>query len=77
MDIIATWVHIDGEGEKSKFPQVSGKSCNLKFLQVYWECMMVFFSTSLRFNKEKTHFLFTNTEDIPKIEDFYLEGFLE
>lgn len=77
MDIISTWVHIDGEGEESKFPQVSGKSSNLEFQRVYWECMVVFFSTSLRFNKEKTHFLFTNTENIPQIEGFNVKGFLE
>ena len=77
MDIIATWVHIDKKGEESKFPQVSGKSSNLDFQRVYWDCMVVFFSTSIRFNQGKMHYLFTNAEDIPQFEDFDVKGFLK
>jgi hypothetical protein len=76
MEIIATWIHIDAEGEESKYPQVSGKSSNLEFQRTYWECIIVFFASSLRFNKDKKHILFTNTDIIPILDDFNIKNFL-
>ena len=76
MDIIATWIHIDAIGEESNYPQVTGESSDLEFQRTYWECIIVFFASSIRFNKDKKHILFTNTNCIPILDDFNIKNFL-
>lgn len=75
MDIIATWVYLDKRGEESNFAQLRGISSSLTFQEVYWKCAVVFFETSLRFNKDKRHILFTNATEIPVINKIDLAAY--
>lgn len=75
--IIATWIYLDNEDEKSYFPQMGGDSSNLNFQKTYWKCVACFFATSLRYNKEYEHYLFTNSTEIPSIDGFNLKKFFE
>lgn len=76
-DIIATWVYLDSEGEESFFPQVRYKSSSEKAQRVFWQCIVVFFSSSLRFHSDKRHILFTNAKELPSIKRFSVEKFCE
>jgi len=60
--IIATWIYLDSKTEESNYPQVGTNSSSEKFQEVYWKCIVVFFETSLRFNQNVEHILFTNSE---------------
>lgn len=75
MDIIASWIYLDRVGEESNFPQVQGKSSSLKFQETFWKCLVVFYESSLRFNKDKKHMLFTNTDSFPTIEGLNMRNF--
>jgi hypothetical protein len=75
--IISTWVYLDGEDEKSKYPNNSVKadSASPEFQAIYWRCVVVFFATSLRFHKDVRHILFTNTENIPTVDGMNISDF--
>ena len=74
---IATWVYLDSSSEKSKYPNNKGDSTTPEFQAVYWRCIVLFFKTSLRFNKNATHLLFTNTAVIPTIDGMDLSIFFK
>ena len=74
---IATWVYLDSVLEKSKYPNNKGDSTSPEFQSVYWRCIVVFFKTSLRFNTNTTHVLFTNTEVLPVVDGLNLKSFFE
>ncbi|APQ18507.1 hypothetical protein [Maribacter hydrothermalis] len=78
-NIISTWVYLDSEEEKSKYPNnsVKASSNSPEFQAIYWRCVIVFFQTSLRFHKNHRHILFTNTENIPLINGFSIKDFFE
>ena len=65
---ICTWLCIDEKGEESLFPQSGVKSSSSKHQNIYWRCIVVFFVSSKRFNKQEKHILFTNTRVIPTID---------
>jgi hypothetical protein len=69
MNHICTWLCADKKGEESIFPQSSGqKSSSQSHQNIYWRCLIVFFITSRRFNKNEKHILFTNVDSLPVIE---------
>lgn len=67
MNYICTWLCADKKGEESLFPQSGKKSSSQAHQNIYWRCLIVFFITSKRFNKNEKHLLFTNVKDLPKI----------
>jgi len=75
IEYIATWVYLDSATEKSKYPNNKGDSTTPEFQAVYWRCIVVFFKTSLRFNRNASHLLFTNTKEIPTIDGLDLKEF--
>ncbi len=75
--IIATWIHLDPPEEESIFPQVGGSSSSQKFQEIYWRCVAVFFETSLRFNENARHILFTNSDQIPIINKLDIKKYLK
>lgn len=77
--IISTWVYLDGEDEKSKYPNntVKSDSASPEFQAIYWRCVVVFFSTSLRFHKGFRHILFTNTPTLPTVDGLNISDFFE
>lgn len=74
-EYIATWVYLDSSTEKSKYPNNKGDSTTADFQAVYWRCIVVFFKTSIRFNKIAKHIIFTNTNDIPTVDGLNLKEF--
>ena len=74
---IATWVYLDSTEEKSNYPNNKGDSTSTEFQAVYWRCIVVFFKTSLRFNKQATHVLFTNSNSIPTVDGIDLNVFFK
>lgn len=74
---IATWVYLDSQEEKSNYPNNKGDSTSPEFQAVYWRCIVVFFKTSLRFNKQAKHVLFTNSKTIPKVDGLALNLFFK
>ena len=76
-EYIATWVYLDSAAEKSKYPNNKGDSTTSEFQAVYWRCIVIFFKTSLRFNKNAKHLIFTNTKNIPIVDGLDLKVFFE
>ena len=52
----------DKLGEESEFPQMAAPSSSLAFQSVYWRCLYVLFSSSIRLNRSARHILFCNTQ---------------
>jgi hypothetical protein len=73
---ICTWIYCDSNQEESLYPQVGGNSSSLRFQEIYWKCVVVFFATSIRNNPDQNHILFTNTKSVQPMERFDLIGFL-
>lgn len=79
MDIISTWIYLDGPEESSEYPQV-GKASHLPgFQKVYWRCVAVFFEMSVRNNPDCRHILFSNVAEdkLPKVDGLDLKSFLK
>lgn len=74
---IATWIYLESKSEKSKYPNNKGDSSSKSFQEVYWKCIVIFFETSLRYNKNAHHILFTNTQELPVINGFSVEEYLK
>lgn len=74
---IATWIYLESAAEKSKYPNNKGDASSKKFQEVYWKCVVLFYETSIRYNKDAKHILFTNTKELPTLDDFKVVDFLE
>ena len=68
MNYIGTWLCADKKGEESAFPQTGELSSSQKHQNIYWRCILLFYITSKRFNKNEKHLLFTNVEQLPVID---------
>jgi len=68
MDYICTWICTDAVGEESIYPQTGEKSSGKKHQNIYWRCILLFYATSLRFNKKQKHLLFSNTTALPVLD---------
>lgn len=73
---IATWIYLESAAEKSKYPNNKGDASSKKFQEVYWKCVVLFYETSIRYNKDAKHILFTNTKELPTIDGFKVADFL-
>jgi len=68
MNYICTWLCADEKGEESIFPQTGKLSSSQGHQNIYWRCLLVFFITSKRFNKQEKHVLFTNVKNLPVVD---------
>jgi hypothetical protein len=68
MNYICTWFCADEKGEESIFPQTGKKSSGESHQHIYWRCVILYFATSRRFNKNEKHILFTNVRELPVID---------
>lgn len=68
MEYICTWICVDGKGEESIFPQTGQLSSSQKHQNIYWRCLLLFYTTSRRFNKSEKHLLFTNAHNLPWLD---------
>ncbi len=68
MNHICTWLCADEKGEESIFPQTGQKSSSQNHQNIYWRCLILFYATSKRFNKEEKHLLFTNVKHLPHVD---------
>ena len=69
MNYVCTWLCADEKGEESIFPQTGRLSSSQNHQNIYWRCLMVFFVTSKRFNKNEKHILFTNVKQLPVVDN--------
>jgi hypothetical protein len=73
---IVTGMCCDREGEESIYPQgLNIKSSSAEFQSIYWQCVVVFFATSVRNNPSANHLLCTNAEKLPNLGNFNMEEF--
>lgn len=77
MNCICTWLCADEKGEESLFPQTGRLSSSAAHQHIYWRCLLVFFTTSRRFNKEEKHILFTNVHTLPVVDGIDVGGLLK
>jgi len=68
MNYIATWLCADTEGEESIFPQTGQISSSQSHQNIYWRCVLLFYASSRRFNKQERHLFFTNVEQLPVLD---------
>lgn len=69
MNYICTWLCADKKGEEGNFPQATGAlSSSQKHQNIYWRCILLFYITSKRFNKNEQHLLFTNVTNLPVVD---------
>jgi len=68
MNYICTWLCADVKGEESIYPQTGEKSSGQKHQNIYWRCLVLFYATSKRFNKQEKHLLFTNVRSLPVVD---------
>jgi hypothetical protein len=68
MNYICTWLCADVKGEESIYPQTGEKSSGQKHQNIYWRCLILFYTTSKRFNVTQKHLLFTNVNALPVVD---------
>ncbi|MGI4750523.1 MAG: hypothetical protein ACRYFB_07815 [Janthinobacterium lividum] len=68
MNYICTWLCADKKGEESVFFQTGELSSSQKHQNIYWRCILLFYVTSKRFNKQEKHLLFTNVKQLPNVD---------
>jgi hypothetical protein len=74
---ICTWLCVDDIGEESLFPQAGTISSSFEHQAIYWRCVLLFFVTSTRFNKSQNHILFTNSKELPLLDNVSVSEMLE
>jgi len=57
---IATWIVLDDITNETTFPSVGPRSSSSAFQQIYWQCLLGFFVSSLKQNPRYRHVLFCN-----------------
>lgn len=77
MKYICTWFCADEKGAESHFPQTGKSSSSKEHQNIYWRCILVFFTTSKRFNKNEKHILFTNVKTLPFVDEKNVAQILE
>lgn len=77
MNHICTWVCVDSEADHSYFPQTGKLSSAAGHQAIYWRCVLIFFITSIRFNRHQRHVLFTNVKELPVVDGKHVSAILE
>ncbi|WP_419803164.1 hypothetical protein [Mucilaginibacter sp.] len=76
MNYICTWLCADKKGEESVFFQTGEVSSSQKHQNIYWRCILLFYVTSKRFNKQEKHLLFTNVQQLPVVDGINVKAVL-
>jgi len=76
LNYICTWLCADKIGEESKYAQTGELSSSQKHQNIYWRCVVVFFTISKYYNPNVKHILFTNVDGLPILDGIDLEEFL-
>lgn len=77
MNYICSWFCADKKGEESLFPQTGKLSSSEEHQNIYWRCIVVFYITSKRFNKNEKHLFFTNVSHLPVVDGKDLSQFMK
>ncbi|MBC6607474.1 hypothetical protein H8B13_11655 [Hymenobacter sp. BT188] len=75
MNIVTSLCVDDTTTPESLYPQLLDISAS-KRRQVYWQCVAVFFATSVRCNPEAGHILYTNDQEVANWEGIDFRQFL-
>lgn len=73
MNTICTWFYADEKGEESYFPQSGKISSNKSHQDIYWRCVIVFYTSSTRFNQNTSHAFFTNLQQLPTVDGISIQ----
>lgn len=65
---ISTWICIDGVEDASYFPSSKGLSSDRKVQNIYWKCVLTFFTSVQKNLSGEKLILFTNTRNIPVVD---------
>ncbi|RYY08064.1 MAG: hypothetical protein EOP43_01270 [Sphingobacteriaceae bacterium] len=76
MNYICTWLCADKKGEESVFFQTGEVSSSQKHQNIYWRCILLFYISSKRFNKQEKHLLFTNVSQLPIVDNISVKDVL-
>jgi len=76
-NIIATWIYLDSKEERANYYQTGKKSNASSFQKIYWRCVVLFYETSLRYNAQFEHILFSNTSEFPIVDGLDVKQWLE
>jgi len=68
MNYVCTWLCADQTGEESLFPQTGQLSSSQSHQDIYWRCLILFFITSRRYNRQEGHILYTNVKELPVVD---------
>ena len=68
-------VDTDANGAAIEYPTLGEASSNKR--EIYWKCVFTFCVTSLRFNPDKTHYVFTNDKEEVTINGIPIRKSLE
>jgi len=77
MNYICSWFCADDKGEESNDPQTGRLSSDAEHQLTDWRCVLVFFLSSRRFNRDLPHILFTNTASLPIVDGVDVRVLLE
>jgi hypothetical protein len=77
LDYIISWFYSEDNQLKSHYPQVNMDSTSSKFQEVYWKCIVSFYTSSLKNNKDMKHIFYTNVSEFPQLRKFNLKNFFE
>lgn len=76
MNYICSWLCADEKGSESLFPQTGKSSSSKEHQDIYWRCLLLFYMTSKRFNKDEKHLLFTNVKQLPVVDGRNVDSIL-
>ncbi|RYE28325.1 MAG: hypothetical protein EOP42_17185 [Sphingobacteriaceae bacterium] len=76
MNYICTWLCADKKGNESVFFQSGYVSSSQKHQNIYWRCVLLFYASSKRFNKQEKHVFFTNVPELPIVDNINIKKVL-
>ncbi len=77
MNYICTWLCADKKGDESIFFQSGYVSSSQKHQNIYWRCVLLFYVSSKRFNKQEKHLFFTNVPKLPVVDNIDVKSVLD
>ncbi|NCT37355.1 hypothetical protein GTW56_13990 [Bacillus sp. EB93] len=77
MNYIVSWFYLEEKGNESSYMQVNANSTSRKFQDTYWKCIISFYYTSIKKNKDAKHIFYTNSEYYPTVDGLNTKLFFE
>ena len=77
MNYICTWFCADDKDDDSIASHMGRLSSGAERHLLQWRCLLVFFLTSRRFNRDLPHILFTNMASLPLVDGIDVRQLLE